>query len=89
MHVTVRLEGQRRQALKREHANATRAGMDRAKGEGKHVGRPLKELNIGRARGILAGLIAVHGRTKGIAAAAIALGVSVSTLRRAEKEWTR
>jgi len=71
------------------HAKRTRFGMDRARERGVHIGRPRKLLNAGRARGVLAGWTAVHGRMGGLAAASGVLGVSVSTLRRAEKGWRR
>lgn len=69
------------------HAARTQWGMDRSRTDGAKIGRPPKALNAGRARGVLAGWTAVHGRTEGLRIAADMLGVSVSTLRRAEREW--
>jgi hypothetical protein len=69
------------------HAARIQWAMDRARSAGKAIGRPAKALSPGRASGILAGAIAVHGRVAGLRHAAEQLGVSVSTLRRAEREW--
>jgi hypothetical protein len=65
------------------HELRTRAGMARARAEGRKLGRPRVRFDVAAARRAVAAGVEVRGRTWVLRAVARALGVSVSTLERA------
>ncbi len=91
--VRVELVPFRETRVRLTHAGRTRAGMERARARGRHIGRPRAKLGLrrdrpegvtlARAREIVKAWSDVHGRTKGLEIASRTLGVSVSTLERA------